>query len=1111
MYKVYIDGTLVFNDEFPERERTFLDPNLTLTENSAGSFTFSITPQNVMYGKIKKLISRVRITRRGEEIWSGRPIQKSGDFWTTQSYTCEGELAYLNDSYQPQGEFHNMTVRGFLEHLLEVHNQNVEEEKKFYVGEVTVTDPNDSIYRYTNYENTIECINSKLIDSLGGHLRIRKVDGKRYLDYLEEYPVETSQKIEFGVNLINYTDDIDSIDFATVIIPLGAQIEEDYDYSESEDYYDVLQKYTTIESVNGGVPYVKSDEAVAEYGWIEKVVHFDDVYTPAYLKVAGLIYLAESQFDEVTIQIEAVDLNYLNVKWQQINLLDTVRVVSPPHGLDKQFPVTELQIPLNQPENTVFTLGTTQVTSISGIHSDNTSKIQNAIRQIPSKKSILEQAKENAAQILNQKTNGHITITSDEYGSNELLVTDDKDYTKAVKMWKWNLNGLGYSKDGGQTYETAITMDGTIMGKFIAAGTITADQLNAGVTTYLEQQVTDALGDTYWGESEVTSAIRTATDSINLSVDSKVKGIQNNLLKNTRYPVDTSDLESSGTAPNQIVFDESIKENVFISKKIGTGTSMSYICTSRVKLKPGKEYTLGFDFYRETGVTSMYCSMRYIKTGSTKVLAGKGEFDTSMSITGIPAVYDQWTRFTKTFTAPEDADSAYFVIYGYLSSGTEAFLRVTSLKLEEGNIATRWGICPYDLVTNSSLSVTKDAILSSVESLTNTKLTAYVQKSEIEQLADSITLSVMNEVVGGDNLLTNTRNPQDCTTLVAECPLRVDRGYVGEQYRNGFTAEKMSSGNFTTTIYTSRATVSQGKTYTFSFDLLQCTNLTRFTIGMYYSTSPGRTGTESDKMILTSLTDTTIGRKAVTFELPNDGVIYSAYISLFASVTDSAESINLLINSLKLEEGNAATPWNPSPYEAGATYAAIKVTADAITSCVRKGELGTTIRQSATDIQIAWNNICNQIDIESDGLWLTRSSTKVGKIGTNEWHNDSSVKGLVFDLNAYGSYMCWGAKNYESDEYYYTRLLYAHSSFDDYISNHLYVSSNAMFEGRTRFENPAGFRASVYAEDGSNVWREGLTASGTVYLPADTSMSSWYECKVINGIVTDTGSTSFSW
>ena len=113
----------------------------------------------------------------GAEIFCGRITEEGSDFYKNKKFIAKGELDYLTDSVQRPAEYHNLTVRGFLTTLIEVHNAQVEENKHFQVGQVTVTDSNDSLYRYTNYENTLECIKEKLLKKLGGHIIIRKVEG----------------------------------------------------------------------------------------------------------------------------------------------------------------------------------------------------------------------------------------------------------------------------------------------------------------------------------------------------------------------------------------------------------------------------------------------------------------------------------------------------------------------------------------------------------------------------------------------------------------------------------------------------------------------------------------------------------------------------------------------------------------------------------------------------------------------------------------------------------------------------------------------------------------------------------------------------------------------
>ena len=467
MYSIYADDVCIYNDAFALANMKVIDPKLTLEDSAAGSLSMILPPSNIGYGTIVRMVSDILVRKDGEEIWAGRVLSEDKDFWNNRVLYCEGELAFLNDSTQPPAEYQGQTVRGFLEALINIHNSKVTSDKQFTIGSVTVTDSNDLLYRYTNYEKTIECINEKLVKRLGGHLRVRKVGGVRYLDYLADYPNTNSQIIEFGKNLLDFTRKWDLTEFATVIIPLGNRLD--------ESPIEALEAYLTVESVNNGSPYVQSSEAVASYGWIEKVIHWDDVSSASSLLSKAEFYLSDIQFDNVSIELSALDLHYLDVNYESVKLLDELRVISKPHGMDRHFPVTKLEIPLDSPEKTLFKLGDTIKTSLTSVNNQTNSNILRKIENLPKAQSVLKEAKENATQIMNMATNGYITITQDQYGTNTMYISNDKDYTVATKLWKWNINGLAYSNDGGETFGLAMTMDGAIVADFITAGIFNAD------------------------------------------------------------------------------------------------------------------------------------------------------------------------------------------------------------------------------------------------------------------------------------------------------------------------------------------------------------------------------------------------------------------------------------------------------------------------------------------------------------------------------------------------------------------------------------------------------------------------------------------------------------
>lgn len=372
MYTIFADGVKIFDDRLVVDGLIVINPKLTLSDNAAGSLEMTIPTGNIGYSIIEKLTSEIVVKKNDKEIWSGRVLTEDVDWLNRRKLYCEGELAYLNDSIQPPGEFHNFTIADFLGQLIGVHNQQVEKWKRFELGIVEVSDDiNDNLYRYTNFESTIECINDKLLDRLGGHIRIRKLNGVRFLDYLSSYPRKSKQVINFGENLLDYSKYFDMSTLCTIIIPRGAMLD--------ESPIEALTAYTTVESVNNGSIFVENEELIRRYGQIVKVVDWEDVTVPSNLLTKAKKYLSETQYEEMTLEISAADLSYLHGQAYDIQLLDMVRCVSKPHGLDKYFPVTKLSIDLDNPVNTTLTLGDVFSNSYT---SSTGAKLSTAVSQI---------------------------------------------------------------------------------------------------------------------------------------------------------------------------------------------------------------------------------------------------------------------------------------------------------------------------------------------------------------------------------------------------------------------------------------------------------------------------------------------------------------------------------------------------------------------------------------------------------------------------------------------------------------------------------------------------------------------------------------------------------
>lgn len=347
MFRIYSDGNLLHHDNL-ESLKVF-DPSVELELNKTGSLVFTVYPDHPRLPFVKRMKSIIQVWQDDFLLFRGRGLDEEVGWHNEKTFSCEGELAFLIDSIQRPYDFTG-SIPDFLGMLLSIHNAQVDPEKQFMLGNVTVTDPNDYIVRSDiDYTTTWDVINKKLIDLLGGFLQVRHEDGVNYLDYLIESTLLAPRKITFGKNLLDLKRSRKGEDIATVIIPLGAKVKDE----EGKD----TDKRLTIESVNGGVDFVQDSDAIALFGTIVKTVIFDDVTEPENLKTKGLAHLSDSVKQWETIELTAADLATVNKDITSFHLGTQVQVESEPHGLNQRLVVTKLSLKLFDPGASKMTLG----------------------------------------------------------------------------------------------------------------------------------------------------------------------------------------------------------------------------------------------------------------------------------------------------------------------------------------------------------------------------------------------------------------------------------------------------------------------------------------------------------------------------------------------------------------------------------------------------------------------------------------------------------------------------------------------------------------------------------------------------------------------------------
>ena len=346
MYRVYCDGFLIYHSNL-ENLRIF-NPSVELELNKTGSFEFTIYPDHPYFSLVKKLKSIITVWQDDFLLFRGRVLDDDIGWHNEKTITCEGDTAFLLDSVLRPFTFTG-TVSEVLAYLLSLHNPQVDVDKRFVLGTVTVD--GTLTVDLTEYTTTHEVIQKHLLEALGGYLMTRFESGVVYIDYLSEINLLSPQTIEFGKNLLDMKRIRKGADIATVIVPIGAMTKDE----EGND----TGKRLTIESVNGGADFIQDSDAIAQFGTIVKSVIFDEITDAAELKAEGQAQLAESVNLWESIELTAADLATVNQDIASFHLGTQVRAVSKPHGLNHLFTVEKLSIKLHDPAVNKLTLGRT--------------------------------------------------------------------------------------------------------------------------------------------------------------------------------------------------------------------------------------------------------------------------------------------------------------------------------------------------------------------------------------------------------------------------------------------------------------------------------------------------------------------------------------------------------------------------------------------------------------------------------------------------------------------------------------------------------------------------------------------------------------------------------
>ena len=297
--------------------------------------------------------------------------------------------------------------------------------------------------------------NISLLESRGSNRGVTIRYGKNMTDLEQEendtdfytgvYPFWYSESEDGGLVTLSANDGIvnapGNYDFVK-IMPLDLSSEDfGKETTDSEGYTTTIEKPTEAELLAAAQKYIANNK----------------IGIPKVSLDVSFVMLAQAEEYKDFARLETVKLcDTVTVEFEKLGVKTTAKCIKTVYNvLTDKYDSIELGEPKSSLAETVSNQGT--------------------LIEEASDKSYMERAIQNATDlIMSGKLGGYVTVTK-----NEIYIADNKDLDKAVKVWRWNSGGLGYSSSGKDgPFGIAMTSDGKIVADYISTGNLDCSVLN---------------------------------------------------------------------------------------------------------------------------------------------------------------------------------------------------------------------------------------------------------------------------------------------------------------------------------------------------------------------------------------------------------------------------------------------------------------------------------------------------------------------------------------------------------------------------------------------------------------------------------------------------------
>ena len=382
------------HNPYSPRGGTVIAGEVTQALNTIHEFTFAIPFTHPLYNKMVPFKSIVEVVNLydGAIEFVGRVLTSTNEMTTdgfAQKVTCEDFLSFLHDSSQWFQKLPNRGAEQYLSEMMNVANGQLEDYKRIYPRNVTVNSRTDKPYRYIGYESSWDCVRERIINNIGGYLRIYELNTVLYVDWTSQTGVTKKSPIQIGKNIKSASREIDFDGLATRIMPVGADVQKEQ--PDEDQSSDVTREQITIWNVNNHSLFLEDKELIKEFGVICKPVIWTEIDNPSVLLARGKQYLRNQKIALAKWTISAVERYLIDDRYDKFEIGNKHPIINAPLSGIETLQILEKKIDILNPQSVELTIGS-QSQSLAA-YQLQLQEAENSIERVKQNASIADKTK----------------------------------------------------------------------------------------------------------------------------------------------------------------------------------------------------------------------------------------------------------------------------------------------------------------------------------------------------------------------------------------------------------------------------------------------------------------------------------------------------------------------------------------------------------------------------------------------------------------------------------------------------------------------------------------------------------------------------------------------